>query len=286
MGINFSEVNFSYQAPRKRRAVVYTLKDINLEIKDKDEFVAIVGHTGSGKSTLVQLMNALLLPHSGKLEIFGTEVNKKVTLKPIRKRVGLVFQFPEYQIFEETVLKDIAFGPKNFGLADPEGRAREVADIMGISDLLERSPFTLSGGQLRKVAISGILASDPDILILDEPTVGLDPFTKSELLGLLKRLNEEYGKSIIVITHDMGVVSGYAKRVIVLKEGRIVFDGDKKSLFKKESLLEEYDLDYPETVRILKAVKERFHVDIDVNQHSIQDAYEEILKAFGGGHEH
>lgn len=286
MGINFSEVNFSYQAPRKRRAVVYTLKDINLEIKDKDEFVAIVGHTGSGKSTLVQLMNALLLPHSGKLEIFGTEVNKKVTLKPIRKRVGLVFQFPEYQIFEETVLKDIAFGPKNFELADPEGRAREVADIMGISDLLERSPFTLSGGQLRKVAISGILASDPDILILDEPTVGLDPFTKSELLGLLKRLNEEYGKSIIVITHDMGVVSGYAKRVIVLKEGRIVFDGDKKSLFKKESLLEEYDLDYPETVRILKAVKERFHVDIDVNQHSIQDAYEEILKAFGGGHEH
>ncbi|MFY9422969.1 MAG: ATP-binding cassette domain-containing protein [Bacilli bacterium] len=286
MGINFSEVNFSYQKPKRRRAVVQTLHGINLRIDDKGEFIAIVGHTGSGKSTLVQMMNALLLPLSGRLEIFGTEIKKKTVLKPIRKRVGLVFQFPEYQIFEETVLKDIAFGPKNFGLPDPEGRAREVAEIMGITDLLERSPFTLSGGQLRKVAICGILASNPEILILDEPTVGLDPFTKSELLELLKKLNREYEKSIIIITHDMDVVSEYAQRVIVLKEGGIVYDGDKKTLFKKEHLLEEYDLDYPETMRILKALKERFQADIDINQHSIEATYQEILKAFGEEDEH
>ncbi|HEY8395821.1 MAG TPA: ATP-binding cassette domain-containing protein [Bacilli bacterium] len=266
--------------------MIYNLKDINLNIEEKDEFIAIVGHTGSGKSTLVQMMNALLFPLSGKLEILGTEIKKKTVLKPIRKKVGLVFQFPEYQIFEETVLKDIAFGPKNFGISNPEEKAREVAEIMGISDLLERSPFTLSGGQLRKVAISGILASDPDVLILDEPTVGLDPFTKTELLELLKTLNQDYHKTIIIITHDMGVVSKYVKRVIVLKEGEIMFDGDKRSLFAKPDLLEKYDLDYPETVRILKEIKNHFHVDIDENQHSIQEAYQEIMKAFGDEDEH
>lgn len=286
MGINFSKVNFSYQTPKKKRAIIYNLKDINLNIEEKDEFIAIVGHTGSGKSTLVQLMNALLLPLDGKLEILGTEITKKTILKPVRKRVGLVFQFPEYQIFEETVLKDIAFGPKNFGIANPEERAREVAELMGIADLLERSPFTLSGGQLRKVAISGILASNPDILILDEPTVGLDPFAKTELLGLLEKLNKEYRKTIIIITHDMGVVSNYAKRVIVLKEGEIIFDGDKRSLFGKADLLEKYDLDYPETVQLLKAVKEHFKVNIDINQHSIEEAYQEIIRAFGEKDEH
>ncbi|MGI6768362.1 MAG: ATP-binding cassette domain-containing protein [Bacilli bacterium] len=286
MGINFSKVNFSYQTPKKKRATIYNLLDINLNIGEKDEFIAIVGHTGSGKSTLVQLMNALLLPLDGKLEILGTEIKKKTILKPIRKRVGLVFQFPEYQIFEETVLKDIAFGPKNFGVVSPEARAREVAEMMDIADLLERSPFTLSGGQLRKVAISGILASDPDILILDEPTVGLDPFAKAELLGLLEKLNKEYRKTIIIITHDMGVVSNYAKRVIVLKEGSIVYDGDKKGLFEKEDLLKKYDLDYPETVELLKAVKEHFKIDIDVNKHSIGEAYQEIIRAFGEKDEH
>ena len=151
---------------------------------------------------------------------------------------------------------------------------------MGIPDLLDRSPFTLSGGQLRKVAISGILASDPDILILDEPTVGLDPNGKRELLEILAKLRSERDKTIIIITHDMEVVSRYFDRVIVLKEGEIVFDGKKTDLLKKDDLYEKYSLDYPETIKILRAIKERFGVDIDVNQHSVEDAYREIRKAF------
>jgi len=285
MGINFSKVNFSYYIPRKKQNINFILKDINLNIEEKDEFIALVGHTGSGKSTLAQLMNALLFPTNGKLDVLGNLVTTKSKLRPIRKKVGLVFQFPEYQIFEETVLKDIIFGPKNFKLDNPKERAIKIAKVMGIMDLLERSPFTLSGGQLRKVAICGILASDPDVLILDEPTVGLDPFTKDELLKFLKRLNEEFNKTIIIITHDMEVVSKYIKRVLVLNKGEIVFDGKKEDLFKKDNLYEEYNLDYPEIMSILKKLKNKFNINIDVNKHSINDAYLEIVKAFGGNHE-
>lgn len=285
MGINFSKVNFAYFTPRKKQNIRYVLKDINLNIEKEDEFIAVVGHTGSGKSTLVQHMNALLFPTSGTLKIFGNIVNKKIKLKPIRKRVGLVFQFPEYQIFEDTVLKDIMFGPKNFGVVNPEEKAREIAEIFKITDLLERSPFTLSGGQLRKVAICGILASDPDILILDEPSVGLDPSTKTELMELLKRMNEEYHKTIIIITHDMEVVSKYCERIIVLKKGEKIYDGDKKELFQKENLYQHYHQNYPETVSILRAMKKHFNVELDVNKHSLSDAYLEIVKVFGENHE-
>ena len=285
MGINFSKVNFSYYIPRKKQNIRFVLKDINLTIAKEGEFIALVGHTGSGKSTLAQHMNALITPTSGTLNILGSVINKKTKLKPIRRKVGLVFQFPEYQIFEDTVKKDILFGPKNFGLENPEEKALEIAEKMGISDLLNRSPFTLSGGQLRKVAITGILASDPDILILDEPTVGLDPFTKTELLDFLKQLNEEFNKTIVIITHDMEVVSKYIKRVIVLNDGNVVFDGSKKELFSKENLMEEYNLDYPETIRILKHLSKRLNVNLDVNQHSIKAAYEEIVRVLGEKHE-
>jgi len=285
MGINFSKVNFAYFTPRKKQNIRYVLKDINLNIEKEDEFIAVVGHTGSGKSTLVQHMNALLFPTSGTLKIFGNIVNKKIKLKPIRKRVGLVFQFPEYQIFEDTVKKDILFGPKNFEVENAEEKVIEIAQMMGITDLLERSPFTLSGGQLRKVAISGILASEPEILILDEPTVGLDPHTKFELLELLKRINEEKHKTIILITHDMEVVSKYVKRVIVLNSGKVVFDGPKEELFKKEDILEEYNLDYPETIKILKYLNQKLNLNLDVNKHSLQDAYLEIVKHLGDNNE-
>ena len=285
MGINFSKVNFSYYRPKKNQTINYTLKDVNLKINEKDEFIALVGHTGSGKSTLAQLMNALILPMNGDINILGHEVNHKAKLKPIREKVGLVFQFPEYQIFEETVLKDITFGPKNFGLKNPQDRALKMAEVMQITHLLERSPFTLSGGQLRKVAICGILASSPDVLILDEPTVGLDPFAKEELLSFLKKLNEEYRKTIIIITHDMEVVSKYISRIIVLNHGEIVYDGKKEELFEKEDLLEKYNLNYPETIKILRHLKNKFNLDIDVNKHSIRDAYLEIVKAFGESYE-
>ena len=166
-------------------------------------------------------------------------------------------------------------------MEDATERVEEIATKLGITDLLDRSPFTLSGGQLRKVAISGIIASNPDVLILDEPTVGLDPFTKYELLDFLKDLNEKQGKTIVIITHDMEVVSKYIKRVIVLNQGRIVFDGDKKDLFKDDNILEKYNLDYPETISILKELNERLNINLDTNQHSIDDAYLESMKVLG-----
>lgn len=283
MGINFSEVSFAYYVPRKKQKVRFVLKNINLNIKESGEMIALVGHTGSGKSTLVQLMNALLMPTSGEIKIMNERLTRKTKLKPIRKKIGLVFQFPEYQVFETTVLKDIAFGPVNFGVENPEEKARETAKLMGIEELLDRSPFTLSGGQLRKVAISGILASNPDILILDEPTVGLDPSGKRDLLDILVNLRRERNKTIIIITHDMEVVSRYFERVIVLKDGEIIYDGEKDDLLKKEDLYEKYSLDYPETIKLLRAIRKRFGVAIDVNQYTIEDAYQQIRKAFETG---
>ena len=284
MGINLSKVSFAYFVPKgKNKVINYSLKDVQLNINQNDEFIAIVGHTGSGKSTLVQLMNALIYPTLGSIDIFGSVVTKfpKIKLKPIRKKVGLVFQFPEYQIFEETVKKDIMFGPKNFGIDDPEKVATEAAEIMGITHLLERSPFKLSGGQMRKVAIAGILASNPDVLILDEPTAGLDPTAKEELLTFLSNLNQKMHKSIIIITHDMEVVSKYVKRVIVLKTGHIMFDGNKDDLFRNEEIVKECNLDYPEIVKVMMRLKEKLNIDIDVFKYKVEDAYHELLSKLG-----
>lgn len=284
MGINLSEVKFAYYTPKgKNKIINYTLDGIDLNIESKGEFIAVVGHTGSGKSTLVQLMNALLSPTSGTVNVYGNIVTNKskTKLKKIREKVGLVFQFPEYQIFEDTVLKDIMFGPKNFKIENPEEVSREVAKIMGIEDLLEKSPFTLSGGQMRKVAIAGILASKPDILILDEPTAGLDPNAKEELLQFLKDMNRNFEKSIILITHDMNVVSNYINRVIVLKSGEIMYDGKKTELFKNNKLIEDCNLDYPETVKLMMNIRNKTKVDLDVYQYNIEDAYKEIVKKMG-----
>ncbi len=284
MGLHLSKVSFAYNLPKNKKQVIhYNLSDIDLEIASQNEFIALVGHTGSGKSTLVQLFNALLIASSGKVEINKQIITKKpkFPLKPIRKTVGLVFQFPEYQIFEETVLKDIMFGPKNFGLENPEKIAREVAEVMKITDLLEKSPFNLSGGQMRKVAIAGILASQPDILVLDEPSAGLDPFAKGELLLFLEELNQVYHRSIIIITHDMEIVSRFAKRVLVLKKGKLMYDGDKKELFKNEELVKECNLDYPEVIKIMKHLKEALNLPLDVYQFSLEEANQELLHVLG-----
>lgn len=314
MGINLSEVDFAYLKSKKHENI-YAIKDINLKIDSQNEFIAIVGHTGSGKSTLVQSLNSLLIPTKGKINISFKENGKdiyynilgngkktkysfsdkedeikyksKVLLKPLRRHIGLVFQFPEYQIFEETVLKDIMFGPKNF-LKDEEKAKEEaikIAKMMGIEDLLEKSPFSLSGGQMRKVAIAGILASNPDILVLDEPTVGLDPLAKKELLEFLKFLNEKENKTIVIITHDMDVVGEYAKRTIVLKKGIIKYDGSKDLLFKNNSLVEECNLNYPNIVNVLRDLKNKLNIDIDIYKYNINDAYEEIRKCLGDKHE-
>ena len=208
-------------------------------------------------------------------------------LKPLRKYTGLVFQFPEYQIFEETVLKDIQFGPLNFN-NDKEyakNKTIEISKIMGIEDLLEKSPFSLSGGQMRKVAIAGILASDPDILVLDEPTVGLDPIAKKDLLKFLNKLNKEFKKSIVIITHDMDVVSEYIKRVLVMKQGRLMYDGSKEQLFKNEQLVKDCNLDFPTIVTTLKEINNKMNLNLDVYQYNLEDAFAELKRKLGEANE-
>ncbi len=264
MGINFQNVNFKYN----KKGVARTLNDINLKINGQDEFITILGHTGSGKSTLVQLMNALLIPDSGEVSVFGQVVSKSKNkkLKFVREKVGLVFQFPEYQLFEETVLKDIMFGPMNFGKTKEEAEsvARYSAKLVGISEeILEKSPFNLSGGQMRRVAIAGILASNPDILILDEPTVGLDPKGKLEIIELLKKIQKETHKTIILVTHDMSVVAEVSKRVLVMKQGNLVCDCSPSELFSNIELLESYNLDLPIVSKLALDLKKEGLIDFD-----------------------
>lgn len=318
MGINLSKVNYTYGSIKKRKKPInFILKDINIQIEQKDEFVALVGHTGSGKSTLVQLLNLLNKPTYGEItSIFENEenndnykiigcgnktkigyskddinkikFNRKALLKPLRKNVGLVFQFPEYQVFEETALKDIMFGPLNFGKNEEEAKqaALDIAEKIGITNILESSPFALSGGQMRKVAIAGILASNPNVLILDEPTVGLDPLAKTELLNFLKKLNEEEHKTIIIITHDMDVVSKYVKRVIVLNNGEIKYDGSKEDLFKDDKIINNNHLSLPTIVKTLKELKEKLSLnDLDEYQYNVDDAFNEIRRVIGENNE-
>ena len=264
MGINFQNVDFKYS----KKASYKQLDNVNLRINEKNEFVMIVGHTGSGKSTLVQHMNGLLLATCGKVEVFNINVirSKKIKLKPIREHVGLVFQLPEYQIFESTVLEDIMFGPKNFGKSKDEAKelAIKAAHLVGINDdILDRSPFTLSGGQMRRVAIAGAMAIDPDILILDEPTVGLDPKGKDELMNLLVKMHNETHKTIIMISHDMNIVASYAKRILVMDQGKLIYDGNKEELFTDEEFLKAHNLDLPVISTIAKGLKAKGLINYD-----------------------
>lgn len=282
MEINFRNVNFTYDSKSK----LETLKNINLTISKDGEFISILGHTGSGKSTLVQLMNALIIPTSGNLTILNhdikTKKQKNKNLKEIRKQIGLVFQFPEYQLFEDTVLKDVMFGPMNFGKTKEE--AKEIAiktlkDLNVDEALYEKSPFNLSGGQKRKVAIAGILASNPDILILDEPTVGLDPVGKHELLELLKHIHETTNKTIILITHDMNVVTKYTNRTLVLNSGELVYDGSTKELFHNYKKLEQYNLDLPYISKIALKLKEKQLIDFNKLPLTLDELYNMIKES-------
>lgn len=279
MGISFQNVDFKYS----KKASTKQLNNINLQINAKNEFIMILGQTGSGKSTLVQHMNGLLFATSGIVKVFDINVirNKKIKLKPIRRHVGLVFQFPEYQIFESTVLEDIMFGPKNFGKTKEEAKelAISAARLIGINDdLLERSPFSLSGGQMRRVAIAGALAIDPDILILDEPTVGLDPKGKEELMNLLVELQKKTNKTVIMISHDMNIVAEYASRIIVLNHGNLVFDGNKNELFNDLALLEKYNLDLPEVSKYASELKKQGLINYQTLPLTKEELFDVILK--------
>ena len=272
MGISFQQVGYQYPTLTTKK---WAIKEINVTIESTQEFVAVVGHTGSGKSTLVQHMNALLLATTGSVSVFGHPAAKGKPLTPIRKKVGMVFQFPEYQLFEETVEKDIMFGPLNFGQSKEKAKelAHQMISIVGLDEeLLFRSPFSLSGGQMRRVAIAGILAMEPNILILDEPTVGLDPAGQKSMMDLFRTLTEDYGKTIIIVTHDMNVVAEYTSRVLVMNQGSMAFDGSPEDLFSNQELLDECNLDIPSVSRIVKDVSTAFGYSMEETPLSINEA--------------
>lgn len=279
MSIEFSKVDFTYNegTPFEKRAIF----DIDLSI-EKGEFLSVIGHTGSGKSTLIQHMNVLLQPTKGTVKIFDKTIysdrkNKKVN--NVRKKVGLVFQFPEYQLFEETVEKDIMFGPTNFGVSKEEAKlkAKEVIQLVGLDEsFLEKSPLNLSGGQMRRVAIAGILAMDPEVLVLDEPTAGLDPQGRIELMSIFQKLNKELGKTIILITHDMNVVVEYASRVIIMHHGKKVYDGCVKQIFDNEELVYKYNLDVPDTVKFLMQYKKLSNKKVDISKFTLDELLAEL----------
>ena len=280
MGISFEKVSHYYRGIR-RKDITRALTDIDLVISDKDEFVALVGKTGSGKTTLLSHMNALLLPTEGNVKVFDYVITPKERKNPklnkIRKRVGYVFQFPEYQLFEETVLKDIMFAPLNFGFSKEEAKekALEIAKKLDIEKLLNKSPFDLSGGQMRKVAIAGILSYEPDIILLDEPTRGLDPVGAKEIMDLFNDIHKTFHKTIIMITHDMNLVYEYASRVVVLKNSKITYDGKKEELFKSD-VYKENSLNKPEVLKLVDYLNDKFDYKLDYNIYTIEELVDKL----------
>ena len=259
MGISLKNVSYTYQAgtPFEGRA----LFDIDLTI-EKGSYTAFIGHTGSGKSTIMQLLNGLNIPTEGTVYVDDFEIAssaKPKDIKSVRQKVGLVFQFPESQLFDETVLKDVAFGPQNFGVSveEAEDRARQSLKQVGISeDLFDQNPFDLSGGQMRRVAIAGILAMQPEILILDEPTAGLDPRGRKELMTLFKQLHDS-GMTIVLVTHLMDDVADYANYAYLLEKGKIVAQGSPVDLFQDVAFLEEKQVGVPKITKFAYQLQKR-----------------------------
>ncbi|CBJ23303.1 ABC transporter ATP-binding protein cobalt transport [Streptococcus mitis B6] len=259
MGIALENVSFTYQEGTPLASTA--LSDVSLTIED-GSYTALIGHTGSGKSTILQLLDGLLVPSQGSVRVFDTLItstSKNKDIRQIRKQVGLVFQFAENQIFEETVLKDVAFGPQNFGVSeeDAEQIAREKLALVGIDEsLLNRSPFELSGGQMRRVAIAGILAMEPAILVLDEPTAGLDPLGRKELMNLFKKLHQS-GMTIVLVTHLMDDVAEYANQVYVMEKGCLVKGGKPSDVFQDVVFMEEVQLGVPKITSFCKRLADR-----------------------------
>ena len=281
--IKAENINYIYQkgTPFERQA----LYDINLEIPD-GSLVALIGHTGSGKSTLIQHFNALVKPTSGKIIVDDIDVTApKADLKLVRRSVGLVFQYPEYQLFEETVYKDIAFGPMNMGLDENETdeRVRKSAKLVGIKEEdLERSPFELSGGQKRRVAIAGVLAMNPKVLILDEPTAGLDPKGRDDILNTIKQFHEENKDMIIIfVSHSMEDVAKTANHVIVMNKGRIEMEGSVAQVFKESEHLKEIGLNVPQITLLADKLRNAGY-NLPENIFTVKYAAEAIKELIGG----
>ncbi|PRR80520.1 Energy-coupling factor transporter ATP-binding protein EcfA2 [Clostridium liquoris] len=279
MSIKIENLTHIYMkgTPFEKKAI----DNVTLEIKD-GEFIALIGHTGSGKSTLIQHINGLLKPDSGKIIIDNVDItSKNIKLSNIRKKVGLVFQYPEYQLFEETVEKDIAFGPKNLGLGEEEinSKVRRAMNIVGLDykKYKDKSPFELSGGQKRRVAIAGVVAMEPKVLILDEPTAGLDPKGRDDILSNIVDLHREYNMTIILVSHSMEDVAKVASRILVMHNGKCILDGEPAKVFKEIDTLESVGLAVPQVTYLVKRLRDKgFNISEDI--FTVEQAKKELLK--------
>lgn len=273
-----SDLNYIYNmnTPFEKTAI----KDVCIEI-EKGDYVGVIGHTGSGKSTLVQHINGLLKPTSGKVYIDGVDIwEKPKQISKFRYKVGLVFQYPEYQLFDETIYKDIAFGPKNMGLSSDEIdlRVKEAASFVGIgSKLLDKSPFELSGGQKRRAAIAGVIAMQPDILILDEPTAGLDPKGRDSILGHIREFHQEKKSTILLVSHSMEDIARYANKVLVMNKAQVAMCGDMEEVFSHSKELEAMGLDIPQVTKIFFGLKNR-GIKVNTSIFTVKQAKNEILR--------
>ncbi len=278
MPIEVKNLTHTYSAGSAFQATA--IRNVNLTIKE-GEFIAVIGHTGSGKSTLVQHLNGLLKPTEGQILVDGEDLNgEKVDRRRIRQKVGLVFQYPEYQLFEETVAKDIAFGPKNQGLSADEidSRVRKAMEQVHLdyAKYAERSPFELSGGQMRRVAIAGVLAMKPKVLILDEPTAGLDPQGRDRILGMVKELHQAGDTTVVMVSHSMDDVARLATRLVVMSRGELVATGTPREIFKQVKMMESIGLGVPEAAKLCNMLRQR-GVQLPDDLYQMEEARDAIL---------
>ena len=281
MAIQLDKINYSYSVGSAYE--VHALRDINLTIED-GQFIGIIGHTGSGKSTLIQHMNGLIRATSGNIYYNGEDIYAQdYDMRSLRSKVGLVFQYPEHQLFETTIFDDVCYGPKNQGLSKDEAglRAFEALKSVGLKEeLYYQSPFDLSGGQNRRVAIAGVLAMRPEVLILDEPTAGLDPKGRDEILALISKMHKERKITIILVSHSMEDVAEYVERIIVMNHGQVMFDDVPHEVFRHYKELEKISLAAPQVTYLMHELREK-GLPVDVNATTIEEAKSEIMKVLG-----
>ena len=286
MSLVLKNINYVYSEGTAYQ--IQALKDINLEIKD-GQFIGIIGHTGSGKSTLIQHLNGLVKATSGTISYNGQNIYEEgYNLRELRNHVGLVFQYPEHQLVETTILDDVCFGPKNQGLSKEEikNRAKEALENVGIpEELYTQSPFDLSGGQKRRVAIAGVLAMKPDVLILDEPTAGLDPAGRDEILDLIARMHRELGMTVILVSHSMEDVAKYVERIIVMNHGQVMFDDMPREVFKHYKELEQIGLAAPQVTYLMHELKEK-GLKVNTDATTVAEARESLLEVLLGREPH